>query len=241
MRHTVYIAGLVACPLILFCIQKIAAQQPLQALVKQVESIAGKKEYLSSPFVTAGNRLYMVGHQDGTFPDLGWHITGEMGGIWDHPIKLMDGFVAAVSINQKKICLDKAATFVNFPFANKHLYPDVAEGLDIERFQFVPDNKEGMVVEYTLVNKGRRPIKLQFEWTGHTDLRPVWLGERTNMVDAPDVATWQAKTQSWVAKDQKNNWFVVFGAALPASSTTSSRAATLCRRGRAVRRRWCMT
>ena len=36
----------------------------------------------------------MVGHQDGSFPELGWHIAGEMGGIWDHPIKLMDGFDA---------------------------------------------------------------------------------------------------------------------------------------------------
>ena len=216
-KHTACKASLVACIVMLVCSQKGAVAQPLQAIVSQTEHIAGKNEYLSSPFVTAGNRLYLVGHQDGTFPDLGWHVTGEMGGIWDHPIKLMDGFVAAISINQKKQCLDKAATFVNFPFANKHLYPNVAEGLDIERFQFVPDNQEGMVVEYTLVNKGSKPINLQFEWTGHTDLRPVWLGERTNMVDAPDVATWEAKTQSWVAKDQKNNWFVIFGSSLPAS------------------------
>ena len=161
--------------------------------MKQVEHISGKKAYLSSPFVTAGNRLYMVGHQDGTFPDLGWHITGEMGGIWDHPIKLLDGFTAAVSINQKQICLDKATEFINYPFANKHLYQQVADGLDIERFQFVPDNKEGMVVEYTFINKQAKPLTLQFTWTGHTDLRPTWLGERTNMVDAPDAATWEAK------------------------------------------------
>ncbi len=28
-------------------------------------SIAGKPQYLQSPFVTAGDRVYMVGHQDG--------------------------------------------------------------------------------------------------------------------------------------------------------------------------------
>ncbi|GAB3784722.1 hypothetical protein GCM10028818_44940 [Spirosoma horti] len=194
----------------------MAAQQPLQGLLKQVESISGKKEYLSSPFVTAGNRLYMVGHQDGTFPDLGWHITGEMGGLWDHPIKLMDGFTASVTINQQPVCLTKADTFINYPFANKHLYQRVADGLDIERFQFVPDNKESMVVEYTFVNKQSKPLTFQFTWTAHTDLRPTWLGERTNMVDAPDQATWQEKTQTWVAKDQKNDWFVVFGANVPA-------------------------
>ncbi|GAB3809848.1 hypothetical protein GCM10028819_52350 [Spirosoma humi] len=181
----------------------------------QVESIGGKKTYLASPFVTAGNRLYMVGHQDGKFPDLGWHITGEMGGIWDHPIKLMDGFTASITINQQQVCLTKADTFITYPFANKHLYQQVANGLDIKRFQFVPDNKEALVVEYTFVNKQARPLTLQFTWTAHTDLRPTWLGERTNMVDAPDQATWQAQTQSWIAKDQKNDWFVVFGATSP--------------------------
>ena len=34
-------------------------------------SIQGKKDYLNSPIVTAGDRVYMVGHQDGSFPELG--------------------------------------------------------------------------------------------------------------------------------------------------------------------------
>lgn len=196
--------------------QTLTAQPSLQSVVRQTESIAGKKNYLASPFATAGNRLYLIGHQDGTFPDLGWHVTGEMGGIWDHPIKLMDGFTAAVYVNQKPVCLDKADSFVNYPFANKHHYSNVADGLDIERFQFVPDNKEGVVVEYTFINKQSKPLTMEFEWTGHTDLRPVWLGERTGMVDAPDHATWDSKTQAWLTKDQKNNWFAVFGSTRPA-------------------------
>ncbi|MGY5846249.1 hypothetical protein ACW6QP_02425 [Salegentibacter sp. HM20] len=44
----------------------------------------------------------MVGHQDGSFPDLGWHIPGEMGGIWNNPIKLMDGFEAYIHLEEKK-------------------------------------------------------------------------------------------------------------------------------------------
>ncbi len=65
---------------------------PFEKFLEASPSIKGKTSYLHSPFVTAGNRLYMVGFQDGSFPELGWHIKGEMGGIWDHPIKLMDGF-----------------------------------------------------------------------------------------------------------------------------------------------------
>ena len=57
-------------------------QPALSDFLQESPKIEGKEAYLNSPYVTAGNRVYMVGHQDGTFPDLGWHIKGEMGGIW---------------------------------------------------------------------------------------------------------------------------------------------------------------
>jgi glycogen debranching enzyme len=34
----------------------------------------------------------VIGFQDGTFPDLGRHRFGEMGGVWTHPLKIADGF-----------------------------------------------------------------------------------------------------------------------------------------------------
>src|SRR4051794_31649164 len=49
------------------------------------------------PYVTAGDRTYLIGTQDGNFPDLGQHVPGEMGGLWLHPIKLIDGFWATVT------------------------------------------------------------------------------------------------------------------------------------------------
>lgn len=54
--------------------------QTIATLSSNDPSIRGKEAYLNSPFVTAGDRVYMVGHQNGTFPELGWHIKGEMGG-----------------------------------------------------------------------------------------------------------------------------------------------------------------
>ncbi|WP_026995099.1 alpha-L-rhamnosidase-related protein [Flectobacillus major] len=202
-----------ACILLSNCTHKTTVQPSFQQLTHNSEKIEGKAKYLNSPFVTAGDRLYMVGHQNGQFPDLGWHVTGEMGGIWDHPIKLMDGFTANIVVNQKSICLSEAQGFTNYPFANKHLYQNISEGLTIERFQFVPDNKEALVVEYTFTNQLASPQTVQFEFTGHSDLRPVWLGERTNMIDGADIATWDNPHKSWIAKDSLNNWFVMFGSA----------------------------
>src|SRR3954454_17868757 len=41
--------------------------------------------------VSAGTRAYSIGFEDGRCYANGWHITGEMGGIWAPPLKLADG------------------------------------------------------------------------------------------------------------------------------------------------------
>ncbi|MBO6762813.1 MAG: glycogen debranching protein, partial [Roseivirga sp.] len=99
---------------------KAPEESVFNTVLTDSESIAGKPEYLASPYLTPGDKTYMVGHQNGTFPDLGWHVTGEMGGIWNHPIKLMDGFSAQISKDGVDYCLDSAKQFVNYPFANTH-------------------------------------------------------------------------------------------------------------------------
>src|SRR5918996_2275337 len=42
-------------------------------------------------YLASGERAYVVGFQDGRFYANGWHIVGEMGGVWTPPIKLVDG------------------------------------------------------------------------------------------------------------------------------------------------------
>jgi glycogen debranching enzyme len=177
-----------------------------------VDSLVGTSEYRGTPYVTAGDRLYMIGTQDGKFPELGWHIEGEMGGIWGHPIKLLDGFTAAIAVDGKTWCLDQAEAFVNYPFANKHIFRSTEMAVRVERFQYVPDGQEAILVEYTFINEGAKDQKIDFEWTAYTDLRPTWLGERTEMHDGGDFATWDEENHSWVAKDSLNPWFVRVGA-----------------------------
>ncbi|MEO6287604.1 MAG: glycogen debranching protein [Dyadobacter sp.] len=192
------------------CQKKAEDRQTIQSLLSGVAHIDGKSTYLNTPYITAGDRVYMVGTQDGAFPELGWHVTGEMGGIWDHPIKLMDGFVATVTSDQQQVCLMKADTFTNFPFANRHVFRSGLKDLVVERWQFVPDGKEAVVVEFAFTNTSKEDKKIEFGFTGYSDLRPVWLGERTNMIDAQDVATWDAASKGWMVKDSLNEWYVMF-------------------------------
>lgn len=155
----------------------------------------------------------MVGHQDGSFPPLGWHIKGEMGGIWNHPIKLMDGFDAELIVGEKVLPLNKAKGFINYPFANKHLFEFEQEQITVERYQFVPDGKQGIFVQFVIQNNSKETKKGEFQFIGHTDLRPTWLGERTQMEDSRDEANFDG--QKWIVKDVSNSWYNIFGSPSP--------------------------
>ncbi|MBX2898494.1 MAG: glycogen debranching protein [Cyclobacteriaceae bacterium] len=206
---------------------------PYNVLLPSQPSIAGKPQYLQSPFVTAGDRVYLVGHQDGSFPDLGWHVPGEMGGIWNHPIKLMDGFSASLTATRSgnSFCLNQADGFISYPVGNQHHFTWNEEGIEVQRFQFVPDGWEGMIVEYAIANTSSVTKQLDFAFTGLVDLRPTWLGERTNMLDAEDEISFDKKISAVVAKDKNNPWYVVFGSALKANDFSSNAVCETERKG----------
>ena len=68
------------------------AKFSLQQACNHLPMLYGKKENARYLCVTAGDRLYSIGDQAGNFPSVGFHVPGEMGGVWQHPIKLLDGF-----------------------------------------------------------------------------------------------------------------------------------------------------
>ena len=218
-----------AC-LLLFLLAASCSEKPDDGTLPRgrsgLPSIEGKREYLASPFVTAGDRVYMVGYQDGTFPDLGWHIPGEMGGIWDHPVKLMDGFRASIRFDHtgRTSCLDSAAKFVNYPIGNSHFYSLEKENVSIERFQFVPDGLEGIIVEFRLRNGGPGSKRITFSFTAMTDLRPTWLGERTGMIDSEDELRFDEQMRAVIAKDKNNPWYTAFGSSVTEGVTYSAEA-----------------
>ncbi len=185
----------------------------IQSIFNAFPSYSGKSEYTTSPYVTAGDRLYMVGFQDGSFPDYGWHVEGEMAGIWDHPIKLMDGFSIAIAEGESTPeCLPKASSFTNFPIGNQLTYELSSLGLTVTQTQVVPDGEEGLVVDITIENNGSEDKNLNVGFTGRVDLTPVWLWEEADIADGRDQARWV--DNKVVARDADNPWFTVFGADL---------------------------
>src|SRR5579862_2215476 len=81
------------------------------------------------PYVTAGDRTYLIGTQDGDFPDMGHHVPGEMAGLWLPPIKLIDGFQASIAEEgtAKVVVLSDAEEMVAYPYGNLFRYGRVLD------------------------------------------------------------------------------------------------------------------
>ncbi|MEK0317709.1 alpha-L-rhamnosidase-related protein [Cohnella sp. 56] len=169
-------------------------------------------------FVCAGHRSSMIGGQDGGFPDFGHHIPEEMGGLWAHPIKLMDGFwlhLAESGDSSGGVWLEKADAFRNYAYFNEHDYRLNGLGIEAVRSQFCPDEHAGFVVEYRLRDTSGRDRELTAVFHGRTELRPVWFSEQAGVVDAPDEARADAALGAVVARDRDHPWFVAFGSDAP--------------------------
>jgi glycogen debranching enzyme len=178
------------------------------------DGISNQGRNKTEPYVTAGDRMYLIGSQDGNFPDLGDHVPGEMGGLWLHPIKLADGFwakVIDVDSNQE-VVLSDASEFVNFPYGNRFVYSPIFNGIQVERFQFSSDGQQGFVVQYRFNNQSDSTKAFKFQFLVKTDLSPVWFSDRLGIKDAPDNVSWEPAQNLFVAKDTDNNWFAVWGA-----------------------------
>ena len=107
-------------------------------------------------YVESGSRGYVVGSEAGRFPASGWHIRGEMGGVWTPPLKLLDGIW--FGIDGQWI---GPATQVHVGLGLRADGPARARrGSRVQRTDFVPDGRRGALFGLTLRStSGRqRPV-----------------------------------------------------------------------------------
>jgi glycogen debranching enzyme len=178
--------------------------------------LSNSGKYPDKPYLTAGDKSYIVGFQDGSFPDMGGHVEGEMGGFWTPSLKLLDGIWLEISEAGKGqgVLLDKASEFVNYPQGNRFVFPQVLSGIDAERFQFCPQNKSGMVIYYTFKNSSDQERELSLNFIVKTDLSPVWFSRENSIIDASDSVFWNETNSAFCAFDVKNPWYSVWGSTL---------------------------
>jgi hypothetical protein len=119
-------------------------------------------------YVATGTRGYIVGTEDGRFPAMGWHIKGEMGGIWSPPIKLLDGLWFGIDGQW----LGEAKTFTSgYGFVQMYGI-DAPEGLTVRRTDFVRDDTRGALVGLEVTSQTDRQISLTVD--AHSELMSAY-------------------------------------------------------------------
>ena len=113
---------------------------------------------------SAGTRAYSIGFEDGRFYANGWHITGEMGGIWTPPVKLLDG----VWFGLDGQWVGPATTFTSGWGYTRYDLP-TPPASQVQRTDVVPDGRRGVLFGLTITNPGAaRTAKLSVD--AHSEL-----------------------------------------------------------------------
>jgi hypothetical protein len=119
--------------------------------------------------VTAGQRSYAVGFEDGRFYANGWHITGEMGGVWTPPLKLLDGVWFGVDGQW----VGQATKFTSGFGYTRYTLPSI-DGLRLERTDFAPDTHRAVLFGLKLTNPGSSAKTTTVKVDAHSELMTAY-------------------------------------------------------------------
>ncbi len=155
----------------------------------------------------------LISAEDGMFPDFGHHSEGEMGGLWMHPIKLLDGFWLRFKDESTEnvdtwILADRCTCTpgeVTFDYLNGLGHTNVT----IHRSHLAPESAPGVVVTYTFVNHAEEARETEIEFLARTDLYPAWFCLDSGFCEyGEDHGAWNEETSTFTARDDKNPWCV---------------------------------
>ena len=166
-------------------------------------------DHLESPAVTAGSAAVLIGAQNGLFPDMGYAVPGEMGGLWAGEKKVCDGFFLAID----DVPLLTADACEAGPVSTAFHYRMQEEQLHIVRRQTIPDGVSGCVIDLHIENLRKAPRMVEVSFTVRTDILTVAAaGGEDGLELGRDVGEYDEKTQAFYARDSRNPWHAVWGA-----------------------------
>ncbi len=160
-----------------------------------------------TPFLLAGSKLYEFGAMDGTFPRIG-RMEGEQGGVWCHPIKLLDsfGFVVLEAGQQPWRLVGPDRFEHGFASAAFHFE---RRALQVSRRDVVAEDKPALISSVTLRNTGEVPRQVSLQFRGAVNLRPSYESRLSN---GPDRLELRGGVVEATDVDHPLQWAVVFGA-----------------------------
>jgi hypothetical protein len=164
-----------------------------------------------------GDRFFEVGAEDGTYPAQGWHITGEMGGFWSTPIKLLDGLWFAVDGTWLKAS----------SYTSGHGYARMdlgsTSGVSVKRVDVAPDGLRAGLVGLTFSAPSTRTVTLDVD--AHSELLSAypwgWTAPGQADYNLPDKGSYSNKSLVFreqgtppVANATAHDWAAVVGTSM---------------------------
>jgi hypothetical protein len=199
-RVVAVLAG--ACVLALSAAVALASPPDPGGPTLSTTSMLGQKRY-----VAAGDRAYLIGAEDGRFPPMGWHIRGEMGGVWAHPVKLLDGYWFALN----DMWVPPASSYTTGAGYVQLRFPDTA-GYQVTRTEFSPDGTAAVLVGLTIRNtdlQRARPFKLTMQ--AHSELMGAypwgWTTPNAKQVNGKDSGACTPGGERLVFQEPGKPWY----------------------------------
>lgn len=139
--------------------------------------------------LVTGDRTIAMGDGGGLYPASGWHIRGEMGGVWAPPIKLLDGIWFAV--NGSWLGADTpAARYTNGWGYQRFGYQPA--GVSVDRVDFAPDGVGATVIGLTFRSSSARTVSLAMD--AHSELMTAypwgWTTPNAGQANGPDTGSY---------------------------------------------------
>ncbi len=159
-----------------------------------------------TPFLIAGPRLYEYGAMDGTFPRVG-RLDGDQGGVWCHPIKLVDKFEFEVSEGEQKPWRLVGPSRFEHSFASATFHFERNQ-LKVIRQDFVPEDEPALVSLLTLRNETDKPRHLTVRFSAAVNIRPSY---ESRLPNGPDLLEYRDGLVEALDSKMAGQWGVVFG------------------------------
>ena len=185
-------------------------------------TISATSQLSERRFVAAGTQAYVVGVEDGTFPPIGWHTTGQMGGVFAPPVKLLDGLWLGLGGNGNANWLDDATTYTSGPGFVRMTFP-VTDGVRPTLTEFAPDGQPAVLFGLTLVPANGSAATVAVTADAHSEVSATYPWGST-------TPTWdQFNSQNTVSaangvitfNQEKTSWYAEVGAATAPNSTAT--------------------
>src|SRR4051794_32808721 len=154
------------------------------SLARAADEVSTSNRLQDRREVAAGERSYASGFEDGRWYANGWHISGEMGGVWAPPLKLVDGVWFGVDDQW----IGRATKFTSGHGYTRYDLPPTA-GLQLSRTDFAPDARRGALFGLRMTNPAGSARTVTAKVDAHSELMSAypWGGTTpsasTNLLD----------------------------------------------------------